>query len=155
MFGWSGKSTNPVQVQILNLPPSLRKVLYFGMHMWCLDSGSDAALSLIAEELDHLWKVGITVGTWMAEDLKRSKGLIRMPDATSATLKVAVGIIAVLFAMVTEGIFDKLIILDLGDEIMTLSACADDEEVVTEEGINLHPSLLDFLKDLDCFDCED
>ena len=63
MFGWSGKSTNPVQVQILNLPPPLRKVLYFGMHMWCLDSGSDAALSLIAEELDHLWKVGITVGT--------------------------------------------------------------------------------------------
>ena len=93
----------------------------------------------------------------MAEDLKRSvrcKGLIRMPGATSAISKVAVGIIAVLFTMVTEGIFDKLIILDLGDEIITRSACADDEEVVTE-GINLHPSLLAFLKDLDCFDCED
>ena len=53
-------------------------------------------------------------------------------------------------------ISDHNTILDLGDEIMTRSACADDEEVVvTEEGINLHPSLLDFLKDLDCFDCED
>ena len=51
-------------------------------------------------------------------------------------------------------ISDHSTILDLGDEIITRSACADNEEVVTE-GTHLHPSLLDFLKDLDCFDCED
>ena len=33
MFNYTGKSACPSIVQILNLPPSLRKIINFGMHM--------------------------------------------------------------------------------------------------------------------------
>jgi hypothetical protein len=58
IFNYSGKSMWATQICILNLPPSLRNKLWFGLHVTCLDSGSDAGLNLLAQELDYLWRVG-------------------------------------------------------------------------------------------------
>lgn len=59
MFNKSGKSTNPVQVSVLNFPPCMRSVLHVGLFLWAIDKGTDGALQVICEELKHLWEVGI------------------------------------------------------------------------------------------------
>jgi hypothetical protein len=59
MFNKSGKSTNPVQVSVLNFPPCMRSVLHVGLFLWAIDKGTDGALQVICEELKQLWEVGI------------------------------------------------------------------------------------------------
>ncbi len=61
MFNKSGKSTNPVQVVVMNLPLGMRHVMHVGMFLWALDKGTDGALEVITEELLMLWHQGIAV----------------------------------------------------------------------------------------------
>ena len=44
MFNKSRKSTNPVQVVVMNFPPVLRLAMHIGMFLWALDKGADGAL---------------------------------------------------------------------------------------------------------------
>jgi hypothetical protein len=71
IYNMSGKCTNPVQVSIMNLPPNMRNKLHVGLFLWAIDKGSDAALSVIVDELLKLWTVGIPV-----DDLVYRVGLV-------------------------------------------------------------------------------
>jgi hypothetical protein len=61
IYNMSGKCTNPVQVSILNLPPNMRNKMHVGLFLWAIDKGTDAALSVIVDELLDLWTTGIPV----------------------------------------------------------------------------------------------
>ena len=43
----------------MNFPPSLRDKIHVGLHVASFDDGSNAATEVFANELLHLWNVGI------------------------------------------------------------------------------------------------
>jgi hypothetical protein len=61
IFQFSGKSMWATQICILNFPPPIRNKLWFGLHVTVLDTGSDAALYVLGQELEYLWRTGFVV----------------------------------------------------------------------------------------------
>ena len=49
----------PLCYSIMNFPPSLRDKIHIGLHVASFDDGSTAATEIFANELLHLWNVGI------------------------------------------------------------------------------------------------
>jgi hypothetical protein len=55
------KSMWPLMWSILNFPPELRDKPFLGLHLASLDTGSEASLEVLVNELLILWNTGITI----------------------------------------------------------------------------------------------